>query len=538
MAPRGMVSAPHYLASEAGAAVLRRGGTAIDAAIAAAAVLSVVYPHMCSVGGDNFWLIWDARAGVLKALNGSGRSGACCTIEYYRQHGADGAIPYRGFLAANTVPGAVDGWGTAYAYSRERLGSPVPWGDLLRDAIRYAEDGYPVTGSQEYWTTVNLDAAAGPQRNLQRFEGFRRTYVTAGGRAYRNGEVLRQPHLARTLATVAAEGARVLYEGPIARQMAAYLGAGGGVLTDRDFAEHHSDWVEPLTARYRETVAAGFPPNTQGVAALSILNILNHLNVRSFGEATADYVHAVVEATKLAFADRDRWVTDPAFLPAPTDRLLDPGYGGERAREIAMDRAGRYAPGNVGGDTAFLAAVDEARNAVSLIQSIYHDFGSAIVAGETGVLLQNRGAFFSLDRNHPNRLEPRKRTFHTLIPAMLLREGRPYLAYGTMGGEGQPQTQAAVVTRVVDFGQNVQQAIEAPRWLYGRTWGDASGALQLEGRFPVAVTDELARRGHLVRRLPDWTETMGHAQAILIDPETGILWGGADPRGDGAAIGF
>jgi len=538
MAPGGMVSSPHYLASEAGVAVLRRGGTAIDGAIAAAAVLSVVYPHMCSIGGDNFWLIWDARAGALKALNGSGRSGAGCTIESYKRQGVDGAIPYRGFLAANTVPGALDGWATAYAYSRWRMGSPLLWSDLLQDAIRYAEDGYPVSPSQEFWTRVNLDGAAGPQRNLQRFEGFRRTYLTPDGRPHRAGAIMRQPDLSRTLKTIAYGGGRFFYEGDIARRVTAYLKAGGGVLTESDLAEHRSDWVEPLTVPYRDTVAVGFPPNTQGIAALSILNILNHLDVGSFGEGTADHVHAAVEATKLAFADRDRWVSDPAFLKAPTERLLAPSYGAARARQIAMDRAGHYAPGDVGGDTVFLAAMDAGRNAVALIQSIYHDFGSAVVAGDTGVLLQNRGAFFSLDRRHPNRLEPRKRTFHTLIPAMLLRCGRPYLVYGTMGGEGQPQTQAAVVTRVVDFGMDVQQAIEAPRWLYGRTWGEDTGALQIEGRFPATVAEDLARRGHQVRRLEDWTDTMGHAQAILIDPVTGLLWGGADPRGDGAAIGF
>jgi gamma-glutamyltranspeptidase/glutathione hydrolase len=533
-----MVSSPNYLASDAGAAVLRRGGTAIDGAIAAAAVLSVVYPHMCSIGGDNFWLIWDARARALRALNGSGRSGARCSIEAYAERGVTGTIPYRGFLAANTVPGAVDGWGTAYAYSREALGSSMPWADLLQDAIGYAEGGYPVTPGQEFYTALNLEPAPADRRNLQCFEGFRRSYLAAGARAPRHGEVLRQPQLARTLEAVARHGARAFYEGPIARQMAAYLEAGGGLLGEQDFAAHHSDWVEPLRIRYRDVVAVGFPPNTQGLAALSILNILNHFDVRSLGEGTADYVHALVEATKLAFADRDRWVTDPAFLKAPTDRLLDPAYGRDRARQIRMDRAGHYPPGDVGGDTVFLAAVDEARNAVALIQSIYHDFGSAIVAGDTGVLLQNRGAFFSLDPKHPNRLEPRKRTFHTLIPAMLLREGRPLLVYGTMGGEGQPQTQAAIVTRILDFGMNVQEAIEAPRWLYGRTWGEATGALQLEGRFPEAVTEDLARRGHPVRRLEDWTDTMGHAQGVQIDPTTGILWGGADPRGDGAAIGF
>lgn len=285
-------------------------------------------------------------------------------------------------------------------------------------------------------------------------------------------------------------------------------------------------------------VAASLPPNTQGLAALSILNILNHLDVPAWGDGTPDYVHALVEATKLAFADRDRWVADPEFLRAPTDQLLAPAYGAERAREIDMGKVGHYAPGAGGGDTVFLCAVDAARNAVSLIQSIYHDFGSGIVAGDTGVLLQNRGSFFSLDPRHPNRLEPHKRTFHTLIPSMLLREGRPLMAYGCMGGEGQPQTQAALVTRVVDFGVDVQCAIEAPRWLSGRTWGEATGALQIEGRFPTPVTDELARRGHDVRRVEDWTDTMGHAQAILVDPSTDVLWGGADPRGDGAAVGF
>jgi gamma-glutamyltranspeptidase/glutathione hydrolase len=533
-----MVATPHYLASEAGATVLRRGGTAIDAAIAAAAVLSVVYPHMCSIGGDNFWLVWDARTGVLKGLNGSGRSGARCTIEFYLRHGEDGAMPPRGFLAANTIPGAVDGWAAAYEHSRRSMGSPLAWSDLLQDAIRYAERGYPVTPGQEAWTARNLDTAAGPGRGLQRFDGFRRTYLADGARPYRAGEVMRQGDLARTLTTIAAEGGRAFYEGDVARRVAAFLEAGGGVLTEGDFAEHRSDWVEPLTVTYRDAVAASLPPNTQGIAALSILNILDHLDVPSLGEGTADYVHVVVEATKLAFADRDRWVTDPAVLLAPTDRLLARDYGAARARLIDRRRAGRYVPGIPAGDTVFLAAVDGARNAVAMIQSIYHDFGSGIVAGDTGVLLQNRGTFFSLDPRHPNRLEPRKRTFHTLIPSMLLRAGRPFMVYGTMGGEGQPQTQAALVTRVVDFGMNVQQAIEAPRWLYGRTWGETTGALQLEGRFAPAVAGDLARRGHEVRRLADWTDSMGHAQAIVIAPDTGTLWGGADPRGDGAAIGF
>jgi gamma-glutamyltranspeptidase/glutathione hydrolase len=355
LAAGGMVATPHYLASEAGAAVLCRGGTALDAVLAGAAVLSVVYPHMYSIGGDNFWLFWDAGAGALRAINGSGRSGARCTLEFYRPHAEGGAIPSRGFLAANTVPGAVDGWRAAHEYSRERLGSPLAWPALLEDAIRYAEEGYPVTPSQEAWTRRNLDTGAGPIRNLQRVAGFRRAYLDAEGRPYQAGSLMRQPDLAHTLAALAREGGRAFYEGDIARRITAALETGGGVLTAADFAAHRSEWVEPLTVGYRDAVAAGLPPNTQGIAALSILNILDHLDVRSLGEGTADYVHALVKATKLAFADRDRWVTDPAFLAAPADRLLDRAYGAARACRIDPWRAGTYAAGPPGGTRSFSA---------------------------------------------------------------------------------------------------------------------------------------------------------------------------------------
>jgi gamma-glutamyltranspeptidase/glutathione hydrolase len=257
------------------------------------------------------------------------------------------------------------------------------------------------------------------------------------------------------------------------------------------------------------------------------------------GEGTADYYHLLVEATKLAFADRDRWVTDPAFSPIPVDRLLSSRYAEERARLIQMTRAAaRYEPGGIKGDTVFIGTVDAEGNGVSMLQSVYFDFGSGIVAGDTGVLLQNRGTFFSLDPTHVNRLEPRKRTFHTLIPAMLLKDDRLFLVYGTMGGEGQPQTQSALVTRLVDFGFGVQEAIEAPRWLYGRTWGTTTRDLLLEARIPETVAEELRRRGHPVRVVGAWDDVMGHAAAILIDPETGVRQGGADPRGDGLALGF
>lgn len=537
LAARGMVASPHYLASAAGLRVLTLGGNAVDAAIAMTAVLSVVYPHMCGIGGDNFLLIFDARTRRVLALNGSGRAGGQCTVEWYRRQVRNGVIPSRGFLAANTVPGAVDAWGLAHEYAYSHFGGGLPWRDLFDSAIEYAVNGFPVTPNQALWTARNL-ASDNPMRNLQRFEGFRRVFLTAAGKPYGVGQICRQPELGRTLETIVREGARTLYEGDLARRVTGYLQENGGVLTAADFREHRSDWVDPLTLRYRMYEVVGFPPNTQGIAALMIFGILEAVGLKGVPEGSVEYYHLLVEATKVAFADRDRWVTDPTFLKVPTERLLSPQYLAQRAQLIRRDRAGTYEPGATGADTVCAVAVDAAGNAVSIIQSLYFDFGSAIVAGDTGILLQNRGSFFSLDPGHINRLEPRKRTFHTLIPAMLLQDGRPILVYGTMGGEGQPQTQAALVTRILDYGMDVQEAIEAPRWLYGRTWGAASTDLFLEARIAESVREGLRRRGHPVKTVGEWEDMMGHAQAIQIDPVTGVRRGGADPRGDGLALGY
>ncbi|MEE9172276.1 MAG: gamma-glutamyltransferase [candidate division NC10 bacterium] len=539
LATQGMVVTPHYLASAAGLRVLRAGGNAIDAVIAAAAVCSVVYPHMCSIGGDNFWLIYDAKGRTVRALNGSGRSGERCTIDLYTRMGNANVIPSRGFLAANTVPGAVDGWATAHEYGRWSLGTKVLWSSIFEEAIEYAEAGYPVTPSQAVWTARNTADESDPQRGLQRWEGFRRTYLKPDGRPYPPGEVMKQPDLARTLKSIAFGGGRFFYEGDITRRIVRYLDRHGGVLTDRDFYEHHADWVDPIRVDYRGYTVHGFPPNTQGMAALLILSILSHFDLQKVGEGTTDYYHLQVEATKLAFADRDRWVTDPTCIRAPLDRLLSRRYTEDRARMINMTRSvARYEPGLMKGDTVYIGAVDAAGNGVSMLQSIYFDFGSGIVAGDTGVLLQNRGSFFSLDPTHVNHLAPRKRTFHTLIPAMLLKDDRLFLVYGTMGGEGQPQTQSALVSRIVDFGFGLQESIEAPRWLYGRTWGMTATDLCLEARVPEPVVEGLRHRGHPVRVVGAWDDVMGHAQAILIHPETGVRHGGADPRGDGQALGY
>jgi gamma-glutamyltranspeptidase/glutathione hydrolase len=352
------------------------------------------------------------------------------------------------------------------------------------------------------------------------------------------GERLALPDLARTMTGVAQGGPDAFYRGEIAERICAYLQAAGGLLTPDDFAANQADWVQPISTGYRGYTACQLPPNTQGFAALEILGILNGLDIAALGDTTAAYVHTLAEAARLAFEDRDRYLTDPDFGQAPLDRLLsDEHFAALRAR---LDPARKGGPDGkpVDGDTCYLCAVDQDGNVVSLIQSVYFDFGSGVVAGDTGVLMQNRGAFFALDDAHPNCLEPSKRTFHTLIPAMLMADGRPAMVYGNMGGEGQPQSQAAVLTRVVDYGYDVQRAIEAPRWLYGRTWGTESAALSIEDTFGPEVARQLAAMGHEVKVVPAWSDSMGHAQAIRIDHERGVLWAGADPRSDGAAAGW
>ena len=536
LATQGMVTSPNHLATQAGLDVLRRGGNAVDAAIATAVTLAVVYPQMCTPGGDNFWLIYNAETGELRGLNASGRAGAKATIEYYREKGLKN-IPSRGYPAANTVPGAVSGWGEAYAYSRSALHGSLPWKELFTSAIAYAEKGFPVSTSLARWSAVNADTSDKEFRDLQRFPEFARVFMNNGA-PLACGDLFRQPDLAATLRLLAEKGASEFYTGSIAKKIAADMKAHGGLLTEEDFARHRADWVTPLRVPYRGLEACNLPPNTQGMASLEILNILNNFNIKDMGEGSADHYHAVIEATKEAFADRDAYLSDPAFVSIPLDRLLSEEHGREQAARIRMDKAAcSGTPLDPKGDTVWLGVVDGKGNAVSLIQSIYHDFGSGIVAEGTGVLLQNRGSFFSLDPQHVNRLEPGKRTMHTLNPAMLLKNGRPFLVYGTMGGEGQPQTQAAIVTRVVDFCMTPQEAVTAPRWLYGRTWGASSNDVKLEGRIPASVVEELAGRGHPVKVVEDFTDTMGHAGAILIH-ENGVLQGATDPRGDGLAAGY
>ena len=536
MTTRGMVSSPHYLATQAGVDILRKGGTALDAAIAVAAVLAVVYPQMCSIGGDNFWLAHEAATGALHGINASGRSGEKASLGYFAQKGL-AAIPLRGPLAACTVPGVVSGWDAAHALSR-LWGSQLSLADLLQEAIDLAAEGFAVTPSLAFWLHEDCKKDNTGYRELQRLPGFARTFLPTGSPA-RAGERMRLPDLAATLSLIAQEGPRSFYEGDLAQRMTSWLQANGGLLTARDFAEHQAETVEPLRVRYRGLEACNLPPNTQGVASLSILNILEHMDVASLGEGSADHIHAVVEATKLAFAERDAHVTDPDFAEIPVEYMLSPAHGRDLAGRIDMSRAlAPNAPLEPKGDTCWFGVVDAVGNAVSAIQSIFHDFGAGIVAGDTGVLLQNRGSFFSLDAGHINALAPLKRTMHTLNPPMLRKDGKPWLVYGTMGGEGQPQTQAAIVTRMVDFGLSPHDAVAAPRWLYGRSWGLPANNLRIEGRFAPQVAASLRQRGHDVQLTAGYSDLMGHAGAILRDQGTGVLYGATDPRSDGQAAGY
>jgi len=538
-APRGVVSTPHYLASAAGLNMLERGGSAVDAAIAANAVLCVVYPHMAGLGGDGFWLIAEPGTGKVHGLNASGPAARLATLDYYRPRSKNNEIPARGPLSVLTVPGAIDGWRLAH----ERFGR-LAWGDLFDAAIAYARDGMPVSRSLADWSAQDEPILASHAATAAIF--------LPGKRVPREGQRLVQGDLARSLQLIASQGARKgFYEGSISEHICSALQPLGSPLAADDFAAFHAEWVEPITASYRGYDVYELPPNTQGFTALQILKLIEGYDVAAWGEGTADYYHHMAETVKVAFADREEWLTDPNFVDIPVQRLISQAYADERRRLIDPERALNIADVPAGiayehpherrppdGDTCYFCAADRDGMVVSLIQSIYHGFGSAVVGGDTGIILQNRGAFFALDEQHPNHLRPGKRTFHTLIPALLARDGQPYLAFGSMGGEGQPQSQAALATRIIDFGYDVQQAIEAPRWLMGRTWGTRSRNLSLEGRISDEVARELKRRGQPIQMVTDWNDNLGHAQAIRVDREQGLFEGGADPRGDGAALGY
>jgi len=512
----GMVATSHPLASAAGLRVLQEGGHAVDAAIAAAAVLCVVEPMMVSPGGDLFALVWDAGRREIQALNASGRAPRALSIDALRARGF-AHMPGAGIHAV-TVPGAVDGW----AALRDRYGR-LPLARLLAPAIEYAEHGFPVTEVIGHDWQQEAPAHAG-------HADFAATFLP-GGRAPAIGEIFTNKNLAATLRLIAAGGRDAFYRGPFAEKLVKFAQGEGGLHTLADFAAQKSDWIAPLKTSYRGYEVYELPPNTQGLAALEMLNILEGFDVRALGHNTAEYLHLLVEAKKLAFADRARHIADPAFYQAPLDRLLSKDYAAELRRRIDPARtAAESAGGPRGGeDTVYLTVVDKDRNAVSLIQSIFSQFGSGLVAGDTGVVLHNRGAGFSFDAQHPNRVEGGKRPFHTLVPAMVLRDGKPWLSFGVMGGDMQAQGHVQVLLNMIDFGMDVQQAGEQPRARHFES------GLALESAIGDGVRRELERKGH---RLVSAPGSFGGYQAIMIDPRTGALAGGSDPRKDGCALGW
>lgn len=526
-ATRGMAVAPHALAAQSALAVLREGGNAVEAMVAAAAVIAVVYPHMNSLGGDGFWLI-AAPGQAPIGIEGCGAAAGAASREFYAAQGCR-TIPTRGPLAANTVAGTVSGWDAALQWSAEALGSRLPVTRLLADAIDYARDGVPVTDSQ-------ARAVAAKQAELAGQAGFAAAFLDAGV-APRAGQRFVQPRLAATLTQLAQAGLSEFYQGELAQSIATDLAALGSPLTLDDLRRHRARRVTPLSLSHSRGTVFNMPPPTQGLVSLMILGVLDRLPRSAWRADNAAFVHACVEATKEAFAVRDRHITDPDHMDVVPQSLLDAAPLDAAAARFDAARAAQWGGGRGPGDTVWMGVVDAQGVAVSFIQSIYHEFGSGLVLPRTGLNWQNRGCSFSLDPASRNPLLPYRRPFHTLNPALAqLKDGRT-LVYGNMGGDGQPQSQAAVFSRIVGFGMNPQAAIDAPRWLLGRTWGQTSDTLKLEARFGDAVAAELSALGHDVEILPAYDEAMGHAGAILRHPD-GLFEAGFDPRSDGAAAGW
>ncbi len=532
MAPNGMVATSHPLAAEAGVAILRQGGSAVDAAIAANAMLGVVEPMSCGIGGDLFAIVWDAKANAMYGLNASGRSPYAATRELMRSRGLK-EIPEIGPLSWS-VPGCVDGWDQLH-----RKFGRLPLTDILTPAIQAAQHGFPVTEIiGAFWQSSESKLRAHP--------GAAKTYLK-DGRAPRVGERMTNPALAAAYMLIAARGRDAFYKGPIAQHLVKFSESSGGLFAPRDFAEHTSTWIDPVSTNYRGYDVWELPPNGQGIAALEMLNLLEGFDLKAMGHNGPDFLHLFIEAKKLAFADRAAFYADLEFEKGlPIAELISKPYAERQRRRIDLQKAALEVgagDAKIGrADTVYLTVVDKDRNAVSLIQSIYYGWGSGFVPEEVGFAIQNRGTLFALDDAHPNRLEPHKRPFHTIIPAMVTKDDRPWLVFGVMGGDMQPQGHVQVLVNIIDHGMNVQQAGEAARCRHegsstptGQVMTDG-GQVVVEPGITDAAVKALEARGHKVSRGSGGS--FGGYQAILIDWENNMLQGGSDPRKDGAAIGY
>ncbi|MDO8349138.1 MAG: gamma-glutamyltransferase [Planctomycetota bacterium] len=531
VARNGMACTSHPLATQAAIDVLKAGGSAVDAAIAADACLGLMEPTSCGIGGDLFALVWDASTRKLHGLNGSGRSARKLTLEWFREQKID-RIPKYGPLPV-TVPGCVDGWQALHG----RFGK-VPLARVLAPAIGYARDGFPLS-----------EIIAGDweknARSLESYPNFKEIFMP-GGRAPRHGEVFRNPGLARTLERIAAGGRDAFYRGEVPAIIAAYLKRQGGFLDEEDFAAHTSDWVEPISTRYRGYDVWEIPPNGQGLSVLQMLNILEGYDLKSMGWGSTRAMHLFIEAKKLAFEDRARHYGDPAFSRIPIRELLDKGYAVERRKLIAEDKAGtRYAAGDVAlrqSDTIYLTTADAAGNMVSFIQSNYRGMGSGMTPDGLGFVLHDRGEAFVLKEGHPNVFAPGKRPFHTIIPAFVTREGEPWLSFGVMGGDMQPQGHVQILMNLIDFGMGLQEAGDAPRIYHtgsSEPTGEKAvdgGTVNLEPGFPGESVRDLVRLGHRIGRTSP--QSFGGYQAIRVDVTNRVYFGASESRKDGHAAGY
>lgn len=515
MAPNGAVATSQPLAVQAGLSILKEGGNAADAAVATAAVLNVVEPGSTGIGGDVFALVYDSKRGSLEGLNASGWSPKNATIERYKRLGF-GEMPVF-WVFSITVPGALAGWEALL----KRFGT-LSFREVLEPAIRYARSGFPVS---------ERIAWRGAEEKLSRHPGGQEYLIN--GRAPRPGERFSQRNLASTFEAIAAGGAEVFYGGELSRRIVRFLKRHGGLMEEEDLSEFKPEWVKPLSVDYRGHTLYELPPNGQGLCALEALGIASHFDLEEYEFNSSEYLHRMIESMKLAFADGHHFITDPRFRDIPVERLISEAYCGRRA-ELITDKAIPSASwGPQGSDTVYVTVVDEDRNMVSFINSLYLGFGSGVVVEGTGIVLQNRGSSFKLDEGHNNCLEPRKRPYHTIIPAMMFKDGEPYMSFGVMGGHMQPQGHLQVTSNIVNFHMNPQDALDAPRFHF-----EQGNMVQLEDGIPASVRSELEGKGHQIETLKNFSPLFGGGQIIVLDPETGYLFAGSDPRKDGCAMGY
>jgi len=538
VARHGMAATAQPLATQIAIDILKRGGSAVDAAIAANAALGLMEPVGCGIGGDLFAIVWDPRTGKLYGLNGSGRSPMGRSYEDMVRIMQDRPQSPLFGSPSVTVPGTVDAWFELHA----KFGR-LPMADLLAPAISYAEEGFPVSELIAWYWERNIKRL-GEIPEIEEFANADATYAP-GGHTPRHGEIFRNPDLARTYRLIAEGGRDAFYKGDIARTMDAYFRRIGGDLRYEDFAAHTSTWVEPISVNYRGVDVYGLPPNTQGAAALQILNILEGYDIASMGFGSAEALHVFAEAKRLVYEDVARYYADPEFSVAPLDWLLSDEYAAERRALISLDRANpTVAPGEPKlepGDTTYFTVADSNGMMISIIQSNYRGMGSGLVADGLGFMFQNRGELFALDPAHANVYAPGKRPFHTIIPGFAMRDGKPWLSFGVMGGDMQPQGHAQIIMNLIDFGMGLQEAGDAARIRHvggsestGET-GDRLGVIELESGFSQETRDALTAMGHVIG---DGTGAFGGYQAIMRDPDTGVYFGASEMRKDGTAMGY